>query len=422
VNITIDSCPLPNSVYSVTLNQAVFLQVQAICQQNNIVFCAITVTTAAPNATCSQGWQTITIEVLSQSNADTIITGIRNGEAFLVNSQSNITAAFANGTLLPYIDPPPSALQTNIELIFCGECSGTQSPTNVAAQIKAFCASQPSGTCGVVPVNLTCTNAPTCNTSTTSSNRQLQQTTSPSQLFVQTFLIVTSNYATAEALSNAIRSGFFSGIPVNSSINTVVLPSIPVPVSPSTPSQSEFAIGVTECASTCSTTNCPASITSSQAFVLVSCACEQCSVSSSSERRTLQEIILSHAQAIVSVIGCTSGNIGCCKTALNDAVSAGVRFQSGSICSCPGVGTVTCPGGSSGSKKGLLGLLGLLGLIPLIVCFCLLFLCCIRRRKAANEVPFAVFDPQANQSALNPTVFATAFPPSQGMEVAPSLF
>jgi len=50
LNVTIYSCTLPGSLYSVTLNQAVFLQVQAICQQNNIGFCATTVTTTAANA------------------------------------------------------------------------------------------------------------------------------------------------------------------------------------------------------------------------------------------------------------------------------------------------------------------------------------------------------------------------------------
>lgn len=48
------------------------------------------------------------------------------------------------------------------------------------------------------------------------------------------------------------------------------------------------------------------------------------------------------------------------------------------------------------SKKGLLGLLGLLGLIPLcLLCCCLFWLCCIRRRKTEADVHFATFDPHA---------------------------
>ena len=47
--------------------------------------------------------------------------------------------------------------------------------------------------------------------------------------------------------------------------------------------------------------------------------------------------------------------------------------------------------GGKGSKKGLLGLLGLLGLIPLVVCLLCFCSLCLRRRRKAADVPFAVY-------------------------------
>jgi len=79
-------------------------------------------------------------------------------------------------------------------------------------------------------------------------------------------------------------------------------------------------------------------------------------------------------------------------------------------CICVPTLEIGCPN-CHRSKKGLLGLLGLLGLIPLILCLCLLFLCCIRRRKRQQDVHFATFDPAAANLAMPASHIAPCGPP-----------
>eukprot|EP00178_Gracilaria_changii_P011676 TRINITY_DN3299_c0_g1_i7.p2 TRINITY_DN3299_c0_g1~~TRINITY_DN3299_c0_g1_i7.p2 ORF type:complete len:540 (-),score=83.02 TRINITY_DN3299_c0_g1_i7:91-1512(-) len=65
-----------------------------------------------------------------------------------------------------------------------------------------------------------------------------------------------------------------------------------------------------------------------------------------------------------------------------------------------------CP---SSSKKGLLGLLGLIGIPLILLPLCLLFLCCIRRKKTEPDVHFATFDPLGAPAQHTATAVPTAF-------------
>lgn len=129
----------------------------------------------------------------------------------------------------------------------------------------------------------------------------------------------------------------------------------------------------------------------------------------------------------ITVTGCENAatQVACTQAAINAWRCRGYNVDSGTICladwtriACPTDGNGwECP--TSGSKKGLLGLLGLLGLIPLLLCsllLCLLFPCCIRRKKTEGDVHFATFDPHAAP------VVATAAPVATAVGVDPCAY
>jgi len=129
----------------------------------------------------------------------------------------------------------------------------------------------------------------------------------------------------------------------------------------------------------------------------------------------------------ITVTGCENAatQVACTQAAINAWRCRGFNVDSGTICladyiriACPTDGNGwECP--TSGSKKGLLGLLGLLGLIPLLLCsllLCLLFPCCIRRKKTEGDVHFATFDPHAAP------VVATAAPVATAVGVDPCAY